>query len=50
MEMYDLTDPLYGWNEGGNMEQVAVTVDAIDSWMVNTAGAFMKNEPFARLG
>jgi len=31
------------------MEQVAMTIDAVDSWMVDT-GSFMKNEPLARLG
>eukprot|EP00531_Pseudo-nitzschia_arenysensis_P021405 CAMPEP_0116137890 /NCGR_PEP_ID=MMETSP0329-20121206/12482_1 /TAXON_ID=697910 /ORGANISM="Pseudo-nitzschia arenysensis, Strain B593" /LENGTH=842 /DNA_ID=CAMNT_0003632821 /DNA_START=10 /DNA_END=2538 /DNA_ORIENTATION=+ len=31
------------------MEQVALTIDAIDSWMVDT-GSFMRHEPFARLG
>ena len=31
------------------MEQLAVTIDAIDSWMVET-GAFMRHEPLAHLG
>mmetsp|Transcript_10688 Transcript_10688/g.16371 ORF Transcript_10688/g.16371 Transcript_10688/m.16371 type:complete len:743 (-) Transcript_10688:2880-5108(-) len=31
------------------MEQVAMTVDAIDSWLMDT-GSFMKHEPLARLG
>ena len=31
------------------MEQLAITIDAIDSWMVDT-GSFMRHEPFARLG
>jgi predicted nucleic acid-binding Zn-ribbon protein len=36
--------------EGGAfLEQVALTIDAIDSWMVDT-GSFMRHEPFARLG
>lgn len=35
--------------DGGAMNQVALTVDAIDSWMVDT-GSFMRHEPFARLG
>ncbi len=34
---------------GAAMEQVALTIDAIDSWMVDT-GSFMRHEPFARLG
>ena len=34
---------------GAIMEQVALTIDAIDSWMVGT-GSFMRHEPFARLG
>jgi hypothetical protein len=31
------------------VEQVVVTVDALDKWMVDTGG-FMRHEPFARLG
>ena len=31
------------------MEQVAITMDALDRWMVET-GSFMRHEPFARLG
>jgi hypothetical protein len=41
-----------GMNPGrvnGAMEQVAVTVDAIDSFLIDT-GSFMKQEPVARLG
>lgn len=34
---------------GGGMEQVAVTIDAIDSFLIDT-GSFMKQEPIARLG
>lgn len=34
---------------GDGMEQVALTIDAIDSWLIDT-GAFMKHEPLARLG
>lgn len=34
---------------GGGIEQVALTIDAIDSWMVDT-GSFMRHEPIARLG
>ena len=34
--------------DGGATEQVARTIDAIDSWMVST-GSFMRHEPFARL-
>jgi hypothetical protein len=34
-------------NDG--MEQVAVTIDAIDSFLIET-GSFMKREPLARLG
>jgi len=34
---------------GGALDQVALTIDAIDSWMVDT-GSFMRHEPFARLG
>jgi len=34
---------------GSGLEQVALTIDAIDSWMVET-GSFMRHEPFARLG
>ena len=33
----------------GPLEQVAVTIDALDAWLVDT-GAFMKQEPLARLG
>ena len=31
------------------LQQVLTTVDAIDSWMVET-GSFMRHEPLARLG
>mmetsp|Transcript_10836 Transcript_10836/g.15966 ORF Transcript_10836/g.15966 Transcript_10836/m.15966 type:complete len:743 (+) Transcript_10836:149-2377(+) len=31
------------------MEQLAVTIDAVDSWLIGT-GSFMKHEPLARLG
>jgi hypothetical protein len=31
------------------IEQVVVTIDALDKWMVDTGG-FMRHEPFARLG
>lgn len=31
------------------MDQIGLTIDAIDSWMVDT-GSFMRHEPFARLG
>jgi hypothetical protein len=34
---------------GPGMEQVVATIDAVDSWLVDT-GSFMKNEPVARLG
>ena len=33
----------------GVLDQVGLTIDAIDSWMVET-GSFMRHEPFARLG
>jgi len=36
-------------NDGPVLEQVALTIDAIDSWMVDT-GSFMRHEPYARLG
>eukprot|EP00751_Fragilariopsis_kerguelensis_P024385 CAMPEP_0170874790 /NCGR_PEP_ID=MMETSP0734-20130129/28446_1 /TAXON_ID=186038 /ORGANISM="Fragilariopsis kerguelensis, Strain L26-C5" /LENGTH=989 /DNA_ID=CAMNT_0011255983 /DNA_START=1100 /DNA_END=4069 /DNA_ORIENTATION=- len=32
-----------------NTGEVALTIDAIDSWMIDT-GSFMRHEPFARLG
>jgi hypothetical protein len=31
------------------MEQVALTLDALDNWMVQT-GSFLRHEPLARLG
>jgi hypothetical protein len=31
------------------MEQVALTLDALDNWMVET-GSFLRHEPLARLG
>jgi hypothetical protein len=36
-------------NEGNGMGQVALTVDAVDSWMLDT-GSVMRSEPLARLG
>lgn len=36
-------------DSSAGMGQVAITIDAIDSWMVDT-GSFMRHEPFARLG
>ena len=36
-------------NMGSGSGQVAVTIDAIDSWMVET-GSFLRHEPLARLG
>ena len=42
--------PCFGpGRQAGAMEQVALTIDAIDSWMVDT-GSFMRGEPIARLG
>lgn len=43
--------PCFGSGRGTNgaIDQIALTVDAIDSWMVDT-GYFMRHEPFARLG
>ena len=38
-----------GRSQSPFLDQVAQTLDAIDTWMVDT-GAFMKHEPFARLG
>lgn len=38
-----------GSADGGGVGQVALTIDAIDSWMVET-GSFMRHEPYARLG
>jgi DNA repair exonuclease SbcCD ATPase subunit len=35
-------------NEGNGMDQVALTVDALDSWMLDT-GSIMRHEPLARV-
>jgi hypothetical protein len=36
-------------NAGNGMDQLALTVDALDSWMLDT-GSIMRHEPLARLG
>jgi chromosome segregation ATPase len=36
-------------NEGSGMEQIALTIDALDAWMLDT-GSIMRHEPLARVG